>query len=79
MERSFQAYWEPMEAVTLFKYMGRVLALGYDYWKAVAANLRKARKICMWMTRILIREGEDTKVSGLFFKVVVEAVLILGA
>ena len=30
------------------------------------------------MTRILSQEGEDTKVSGLFFKSVVEAVLLLG-
>ena len=31
------------------------------------------------MTRILIREGEDQKVSGLFFKAFLQAVLLLGA
>ena len=32
----------------------------------------------MQMTRILIREGADPKVSGLLFKAVVHAVLLLG-
>ena len=45
----------------------------------MAGKLRKARKIWMWMTRILSREGGDLKVSGLFFKAVVQAVLLLGA
>ena len=36
-----------MEAVILFKYMGRVLKSGDDYCLEVADILRKARKI--WM------------------------------
>ena len=42
-----------MESVTLFKYLGRVLMAGDDDWPSVAGNLRKARKICTRMTRIL--------------------------
>ena len=41
--------------------------------------MRKARKIWMRMTRILIRQRDYPKVSGLFFKAVVQAVLLLGA
>ena len=37
----------------------------------MADNLRKARKSWKNMMRILIREGEDPGISGLFFKVVV--------
>ena len=44
----------------------------------MAGNLRKDSKSCTWMTRILSWEGEDPKVSGLFFKAVVQVVLLLG-
>ena len=59
--------------------MGRVLTAGDDDCLAVAGNLRKDRKSWMRMTRILIREGEILKVSGLFFKDVVQAVLLFRA
>ena len=59
--------------------MGRVLTAGDDDWPVVVGNLRKARKIWMRTTRILIRDGEDPKISGLFFKAFVQAVLIFGA
>ena len=68
-----------METVKIFKDMGRVLPAGDDGWPEVAGNLRKARKSWIWMTRILSREGADPKVSGLFFKAVVQAVLLSGA
>ena len=43
-ERAFKAYGEPMEAVSEFKYLGRILtAIDYD-WPAVAGNLKKARR-----------------------------------
>ena len=45
----------------------------------VAGNLRKDRESWMRMTRILSREGAEPKVSGLFFKAVVQAVLLFGA
>ena len=78
-ESYFQAYREPSENVTLFTYLGRVMTVGDEYWPAVARNLRKARKIWVRMTRIMIREGTYPKVSGLFFNAVVQAVLIFGA
>ena len=64
MERSFQAYREPLESVTLFKYMGQVLMAGEENWPDVAVNLRKAGKIWMRMTRILGREGADPRILG---------------
>ena len=59
--------------------MGRVLTSGDEDWPSVEGNLSKDRKIWMWMTRILIREGEEPEVSGLFYKAVVHAVFLLGA
>ena len=57
MERYFQAYREPLEVVTLFKYMVRVLTAGDNDWLEMAGNLRKAKNTLMCMKRILIHEG----------------------
>ena len=78
-ERAFEAYGRPIEAVHSFKYLGRIMTVGDDDWPAVAGNLVKARKSWVMLTRILSREGADKRVSGTFFKVVVQQVLLLGA
>ena len=78
-ESIFQAYGEPLDTVTLFKYLGRVLTAEDDNWPALSSNLRKSRKIWMWMTRILVREGADPRISRLFFKAVVKDVLLFGS
>ena len=57
--------------MALFKYLGKVLTVGYEDWQAVSGKLRKSRKIWVRMTRILIREGAYLKVLGMFFKAVV--------
>ena len=44
MERAFDSYGEPIETVTKFKYLGRVMKAGDDDWPAVAGNLVKTRK-----------------------------------
>ena len=67
-ERAFQAYGAPLENVTSFKDLGRVMTVGDDYWPEVVGNLQKVRKILGQISRILIREGADPKVSGHFFK-----------
>ena len=55
LERAFQAYGEPLETVTSFKYLIRVLTAGGDNWLSVAGNLSKVRKNWVCMMRILIR------------------------
>ena len=45
----------------------------------MAENLVKAQKIWGRLSQILIREGADKRVSGNFFKAVVQAVLLFGA
>ena len=44
LERDFKAYREPLENVTVFRYLGRVLTLGDNDWLAVVGNLGKAKK-----------------------------------
>ena len=43
-ERYFEAYRKPLETVSNFKYLGRLMMAGDDDWLAVAGNLLKARK-----------------------------------
>ena len=77
--RYFSAYGCPLDMVTYFKYLGRVISAAEDYWLAVAKNLSRTRKVWIRMLRILSREGAAPRVSRLFFKAVVQAVLIFGA
>ena len=79
MKRAFEAYGEPLENVTAFRYLGQVLTAGDDDWITVVGNLVKARKSWGQLSRILIREGGNTKVSGNFYKAVLQEVLLLGA
>ena len=65
--REFQAYRMPIKMVTHFKYLGRVMkALGEDC-PEVVGNFRKARKSWGRLIRILGREGDSPRVSGMFF------------
>ena len=52
---------------------------GDNNWPAVVGNLKKERKSWARMTRILGREGSNPRVSRMFFKEVVQAVLIFGS
>ena len=77
-ERAFEAYGKPLETVSTLKYLGRVMTTGDDDWPAVVGNLLKVRKSWGRLSRILSREGADKRVSGKFFKAVVQAVLLFG-
>ena len=49
-----------------------------DDWLAVAKNFYRKRAVWRRMTRILSREGAAPRVSGFFFKAIVQAVLLFG-
>ena len=78
-EGKFQAYERPTETVNSFIYLGQVLIVEYNNWLEVVGSLSKARNSWERMTRILGREGANSRVSGVFFKAVVQAVLIFGS
>ena len=50
-----------------------------DNWMVVVRNLEKSRAVLRRMTRILIREGAEPRVSVLLFKSVIQLVMIFGA
>ena len=78
-ERAFKAYGKPIETVSRFKYLRRIITARDDDWLAVAGNLVKARKRWGRLARILSREGADKRVSGMLFKAVVQQALLFGA
>ena len=78
-ERAFEAYGKPLDTVSTFKYLGRVMTAGDDNWPEVAGNLVKSQKSWGRLSRILSSEGADKRVLGNFFKAVVQAVLMFGA
>ena len=78
-KRDFEAYWKPLKTVSTFKYLVQVMTAGDDGWPEVAGNLVKAQKSWGRLGQVLIREGSDKRVSGNFFKAVVQAVLLFGA
>ena len=65
--------------VTSFKYLGRAISATDGNWPAVVRNLAQAKTVWRRMSRILSREGATPRVSALFFKAVIQAVLIFGA
>ena len=59
-----------MEGVTQFQYLGRTLEHG---------NIGKVWEVWRRLGRILQQEGSDIKVSALFYREVIQAVLLLGS
>ena len=54
-ERAFHAYGKPMEAVSEFRYLGRLLTATDDDWPAVAGKIRKAQVSWGRLARVLGR------------------------
>ena len=79
LELAFSAYGQPMETVTEFRYLGRLLTATGDDWPAVAGNIKKARRSWGRLARVLGREGADPKVSQNFYISVTQQVLLFGA
>ena len=79
LERALRAYGETMEAVSEFRYLGRLLTATEDDWSEGAGNIKKARRSWGWLAKVLGREGADHKVSRTFYIAVTQAVLIFGA
>ena len=65
--------------VTSFKYLVQVISETDNYWSAVVRNLDQATNFWSRMSCILSREGAAPQVSGFFFKVVIQVVLIFGS
>ena len=55
----FGAYGGPLDTMTTFKYLERILTESDNNWPAVVANRKKLRKRWAWLSQIIVREGTD--------------------
>ena len=69
----------PLKSVSVFKYLGRPLSYTDEDWPAIYRNLSKARSRWARVSRVLAREGADAKIAGMFYKAVVQSVLLYGS
>ena len=79
LEVGFTAYGEDLERVEEFKYLGRLLTMDDTDTQAIRSNLTKARKAWKMISRLLRSENMKPRVCGMFFKAVVQAVLLYGS
>ena len=75
----FGAYGHPLDMVSSFKYLGRVLSEADDDWLEVVKNLAKVRTVWRIMSRILSMEETKPRVSVFFFKAVFQSVFVFGS
>jgi hypothetical protein len=69
----------PLESVSKVLYLGRLLSSTDDDWPDVVKNLVKARRQWDTISRVLIRDGATPRISAIFYKVVVQSVLLYGS
>jgi hypothetical protein len=69
----------PIETVTEFKYLGRIISADDHDDAAVSLNIKKASMAWFRMFRILSRDTADSRVMGCFYLAVVQAKLLYGS
>ena len=79
LEHVFTCNKEPLERVEVFKYLGRLIAGDDADTQAMRLNLRKARGVWARVSRVLRAENASPWTSGMFYKAIVQAVLLYGS
>ena len=69
---------QPLMSVSFFKYPGRILPASEEKWPMVVSKLRKARKKWERLSRVMGQEGVDARAMGIFYREVVQVVLLFG-
>ena len=78
-ETVFYVQGVPIEIVSEFKYLGRVVKNNDDDWSAVNQNVKKATATWGRVCKILSKEGANPKAMATVYKAVVQAVLLYGS
>ena len=68
-----------MEGVTQFQYIGNTIRHTDNACPSVHCNVGKALAVCHMLGNLLWCEGIDNRVSALFYRVVIYAVLLFGS
>jgi len=75
----FVAHGMNLESVSQFKYLGRMTTSTDVDFLALYKNLVKACKCWAQISQVLRQEGASAKVSAMFYKVVLQVVLLYGS
>lgn len=75
----FTACGQPLESIDTFKYLGHFLSSMDSDWPALYENMAKAWQHWARVSIILARDGASPWVSGMFYKAIVQAVLLYGS
>ena len=75
----FRIYGKQIEKVREFTYLGRILACDDDDTKAIEHQIARARTKWRSMASILKKDGANAATMAIFYKTVVQAVLLYGA
>ncbi len=78
-EEEFTVYGDVLEQVEVFKYLGRRLSMTHNNAPAVRAQLVKARRVWARLSMVLRGENASPKVCGIFYRTVVQSVLLYGS
>jgi hypothetical protein len=78
-ETVFYVQGVPIEIVSEFKYLGRVIKNNDDDWSAVNQNVKKATATWGRVCKILSKEEANPKAMATVYKAVVQAVLLYGS
>jgi len=77
--RWFYAYGKELRNVDQFRYLGRKLSEADSDVPAVRRNLKKARGVWRRISAIIAKDSVPATIAGMFFRVVVESVLLYGS
>ena len=77
-QERFQVNGNFLTRVSAFKCLGRDLVYNNSDWLALYRNLKKAQKRWGMVSRVLVRDGATTRAMGMFYKGIVQAVLLCG-
>jgi len=75
----FSVQREVLEQVKVFKYLGRLMAQDDDDIRAARNQLKKARSTWAHVGQVLCSDCIALKVATMFYKAVVQAVLLYGS
>ena len=78
LDTKFKAKDQELETVDVFEYLGRLLSNDDGDLRTVRKNLKKARWVWARLQNVLESEGADPRVCGMFYKAVVQSVLLYG-
>ena len=68
-----------VEGVVTFRYLGRPLDQTDDDWPVVRRNIMHVRLVWGRMVTMLQQEGADPRVAAMFYRAVVQAILLYGS